>query len=47
MPRLPRLAAPLLALFAAAGYFAVLVVTRELGSADLATLRALGSKRRA
>jgi stage V sporulation protein B len=47
MPRLPRLAAPVVALVAAAGYLAILVVTRELGPADLATLRALGSRRRA
>ena len=44
MPRFGRLATPGVALFVAAAYIALLVVTREVGRGDLAMVLALRSK---
>lgn len=46
MPRVGRLAAPLVALLVAGAYIAVLLVTREMGADDVRWLRALASRRR-
>ncbi len=46
MPRFARLATPAVALVTGAGYVALLILTRELGAEDLASVRALVSKRR-
>jgi stage V sporulation protein B len=46
MPHVGRLVTPLLALTVGAGYVAFLIVTREIGAADLATVRALASKKK-
>jgi hypothetical protein len=46
MPHVGRLVAPLLAFAVGAAYVAFLVVTREIGAADLAIVRALASKRK-
>jgi hypothetical protein len=45
MPHFPRLAAPLVAAVMGAGFLAMLVVTGEIGRADLAMVRALGGRR--
>jgi stage V sporulation protein B len=45
MPRVGRLATPCVAALVGAVYCALLVVTREIGGADLALVRALRSKR--
>ncbi len=44
MPRVGRLATPGIALLVGAAYFALLLLTREVGRADLAMVRALRSK---
>jgi stage V sporulation protein B len=46
MPRVSRLATPMVALGVAATYVALLVVTREIQSADVAWLRTLIARRR-
>jgi stage V sporulation protein B len=46
MPRVGRLVTPLVALLVAGAYIAVLLVTREMGAADVRWLRALASRRR-
>jgi stage V sporulation protein B len=45
MPRVGRLVTPLVALAVGAAYVALLVVTRELGAADLAMIRTLASRK--
>jgi stage V sporulation protein B len=46
LPRVPKLLTPVAALGVAVVYVAVLLVTRELGAADMAALRAMVAKRR-
>jgi stage V sporulation protein B len=46
LPRVGRLATPVVAAAIAVAYMAILVVTREVGRADLALVRALAPKRR-
>jgi len=45
MPRAGRLATPAVAALVALAYLGILVVTGELRAADLAMIRALGTKR--
>jgi stage V sporulation protein B len=45
-PRFGRLVTPLAAVAVAAAYAAILVVTREVGRADLAMIRGLAGKRK-
>jgi stage V sporulation protein B len=47
MPRVGRLVTPLLALLVGAAYIVLLVVTREIGAADVAMVKALVSKKAA
>lgn len=46
LPRVGRLLTPLLAVAVSAAYVAILMVTREIGAADLAMVRALASKKK-
>jgi stage V sporulation protein B len=46
VPHVGRLVTPLLALAVGAAYVVFLVVTREIGAADLATVRALATKKK-
>jgi hypothetical protein len=46
MPRVGRLVTPLVAMVVGAGYLALLVVTGEVGRADVAMVRALAGKKK-